>query len=275
MISVQDSQTVLRRIEAMRAVSPAPVMNLFYNKDILENWIRKGLLFYEEIGRVAFFFKKDADFYHLYFVCPTAEELGGGLDALATRPEILTADVVTKIEDPAAVTKICLGHGFHHYRTLIRLFMTRSPDRAGEPGSPETRYAREDDVGKLHEILAGNFDRFAEQIPSLDEIALDIAKNRFIIKEEGERVAGLIHFEVAGLTSHLRRWFVDPAFRDRHIGSKLWLSYMSSSPRATRFILWVLQGNENAIKRYLHYGYREDNLIDTIFINKERVDRGK
>ena len=45
--------------------------------------------------------------------------------------------------------------------------------------------------------------------------------------------------------------------------------YFNLSSNARRFIFWVISTNENAIKRYEHYGYSKENLYDYVFINKE------
>ena len=37
-----------------------------------------------------------------------------------------------------------------------------------------------------------------------------------------------------------------------------------------RFILWVIADNANAIKKYQHYGYTPDGLVDCVLAN-ERV----
>ena len=275
MIPVRSPQFVMDQTETVKFVSRTLMTNFYFNKDMLDYWTRMALLFHEKIGETAFFFKKDLDFFHLYYVSPSYDELGRGLEALSSRPAIFATDVITKIGEGVAVLDIFHDHGFYRYRTLVRMCMTKSPHSQKTADSAEIRFARKDDIDKLHDILTGNFDRYAEQIPSTDEIAMDVENNKIIVKEKNGVIAGLIHYDLIGLTSHLRRWFVNPDYRDQHVGSKLLRSYFSLSHKATRFILWVLQANENAIKRYLHYGYREDNLIDTIFINQEQVNRGK
>jgi ribosomal protein S18 acetylase RimI-like enzyme len=152
--------------------------------------------------------------------------------------------------------------------------------RTGNPGgeepglSDDVRFASAGEVGRIHDVLNHNFDRYAEQIPSTGEIADGIAREQFLLVDKGGIVAGLVHYELTGLTSHLRRWFVNPDFRGQQVGSKLLRRYFALSGRATRFILWVLKSNENAIGRYLHYGYRVDDLADTIFINEETMRYG-
>ena len=42
----------------------------------------------------------------------------------------------------------------------------------------------------------------------------------------------------------------------------------AQSPAVKRFILWVVATNENAVKKYQHYGYAADGLIDHVLANK-------
>ena len=274
MIPVGSPQLVRERFDAVKSVAPSFETNLYAGRDILESWTRTGLLFHEEVGRTTFFFKKDADFFHLFYVSPSRDDLGRGLEAVAGRPEILTADVVAKTAAKAPVLDAFRANGFYAHNILVRMCRTGRPggEEDGAPGEVQT--AAEADVARIHDVLDRNFDRYAEQIPSADEIAEDIGRQRFLLVDKGGAVAGLVHYEITGLTSHLRRWFVNPDFRGQQVGSRLLRRYFSLSGQATRFILWVLRSNENAIGRYLHYGYHIDDLADTIFINKEKMRYG-
>jgi ribosomal protein S18 acetylase RimI-like enzyme len=273
-IPVVSPRFVLERTDAVKSLSRTAETNFFAGKDIIESWTRAGLLFHEEIGRTSFFFRKEADFFHLFYISPSCDDLGKGLDGLAGRPEILTVDVVTKAASEAPVLDVFRENGFHVYNTLVR--MCRAGNRGAEEQGPsdDVRFAAAADAGRIHDVLDRNFDRYAEQIPSTGEIAEDIGRRKFLLVDNGGVVAGLVHYELAGLTSHLRRWFVNPDFRGQQVGSRLLRKYFSMSANATRFILWVLKSNENAIGKYLHYGYRVDDLADTIFINKETMRYG-
>jgi GNAT superfamily N-acetyltransferase len=273
-IPVENLRFVLERAAAAKSVSRTVETNLYAGNDALESWTLAGTLFHEEIGRTSFFFRKDADFFHLFYVAPSCGDLGIGLEALAGRPEILTADVVTKTAAAAPVLDVFRNSGFHVYNVLARMCRTGNPGGEGQGPSDDVRFASAGDVGRIRDVLDRNFDRYAEQIPSPGEIAEDVGREKFLLVDKDGVVAGLVHYELTGLTSHLRRWFVDPDFRGQQVGSRLLRRYFSLSGKATRFILWVLRSNENAIGRYRHYGYRVDDLADTIFINKETMRYG-
>ena len=135
-IPVGSPRFVLERTDAVRSLSRTVETNFFAGRDVLESWTRAGLLFHEEIGQSSFFFRKDADFFHLFYVSPSCDDLGKGLDGLAGRAEILTADVVTKTASKAPVLDVFRENGFHVYNTLVRMC------RTGNPGGEETRPVR-------------------------------------------------------------------------------------------------------------------------------------
>jgi hypothetical protein len=45
--------------------------------------------------------------------------------------------------------------------------------------------------------------------------------------------------------------------------------FFSNSVGTKRQLFWVIQTNENAIKRYIHYGFNSENLYDYILTNKK------
>lgn len=50
------------------------------------------------------------------------------------------------------------------------------------------------------------------------------------------------------------------------IGSSLYKKVMFESKNIKRQMLWVVSDNENAIKRYEHYGFKLDRFIDNVMI---------
>ena len=69
-------------------------------------------------------------------------------------------------------------------------------------------------------------------------------------------------------TNYLRYWFTHPNYRDKKIGSKLLRHFFKIGEDTKRQIFWVIQSNENAIKRYRHYGFKEENMFDYVLMLK-------
>jgi ribosomal protein S18 acetylase RimI-like enzyme len=84
----------------------------------------------------------------------------------------------------------------------------------------------------------------------------------------GKKVAGFIIYKLIGYSLYLKYWFVHPDYRDHGIGSKLFELFLYNGSDSKQQIFWVIRSNENAIKRYKHYGFKKDNLFDFVMTNK-------
>ena len=65
-------------------------------------------------------------------------------------------------------------------------------------------------------------------------------------------------------THYLRYWFTHPDFRDKKVGSRLLRRFFEEGRDTKRQLFWVIRSNENAIKRYRHYGFAEENMFDFV-----------
>ena len=120
----------------------------------------------------------------------------------------------------------------------------------------------------IFHLLNTYFDPVAEQLPSQEEILAWIDQGNISIFEENKEILGFVIYNLIGLTSYLRYWFVHPQHRDKKIGSVLLNKFFSASKEAKRQLFWVIQSNDNAIKRYKHYGFEPENLVDSVMTNK-------
>ena len=84
-------------------------------------------------------------------------------------------------------------------------------------------------------------------------------------------IKGFIIYEDMGYTAYIRYWFVHPDYRDQGIGTKLITSVFQKTQKATRYLFWVNRNNDNAMKRYLHYGFLPEDLNDNIVINRPQI----
>ena len=114
------------------------------------------------------------------------------------------------------------------------------------------------------QLLYSNFDPLSEQIPDIEEIAHYIQNKWVLVYKLEHKIVGFIIFELTGLTLYLRYWFVLPQFREMNIGSKLFNSFMYEGRNTKRQLLWVITHNINAIKRYVHYGFKPEKLFDYV-----------
>jgi hypothetical protein len=98
---------------------------------------------------------------------------------------------------------------------------------------------------------------------------LAISKKEILIFKAESKIKGLILFELSKLNMYLRFWWVDKMYRNQHIGAFLYHSLMNLAKGTKRQMHWVISTNDNAIKRYKHYGYIAESLYDYVLLNKK------
>ncbi len=113
------------------------------------------------------------------------------------------------------------------------------------------------------------FDPKAEQLPDTVDLLFWVEQKNIILFEEKGRVVGFIIYDLKVTTLYLRYWFVHPDYRDQKIGSQLFKEFLSRGKDTQRKLFWVIRSNENAIKRYIHYGFKEDKMYNFVLINKQ------
>ena len=77
-------------------------------------------------------------------------------------------------------------------------------------------------------------------------------------------MVGFLIYELKATTLYLRYWFTHPDYRDRKVGSRLLCRFFEEGKDTKRQLLWVIRTNDNAIKRYRHYSFVEENMYDYI-----------
>jgi N-acetylglutamate synthase-like GNAT family acetyltransferase len=131
-------------------------------------------------------------------------------------------------------------------------------------------YATDVDIPAIEAMLHKYFDKYSEQLPKPYELAKQVAQREIILykDKDAQGLGGLIMFDNMKVSMHLRFWIVAPEYRGKHVGSTLFNAMMYECREAKRQMHWVVADNENAIKRYLHYGYKFDGLNDIILIKE-------
>lgn len=173
----------------------------------------------------------------------------------------LVADVVCR---SSTETNIFNGTQFRKYMKLIRLFMGKPAiDALFMEG---VCLADQRQIQSIEALLDNEFDLLVDQIP--DRIAIEdaIKRDEILVLRDGTTLAGFLWYETKGKSSAIRYWCVSPEFRDKKVGGRLLKSYLAYCKNSIRHTLWVKEDNNNAIKRYGHYGYKTDSTYDYIYV---------
>lgn len=244
--------------------------NCFVTNEQFDKLIRKGVLYEMVIGEVAFLLRKNEGFLNLYYYAASIGELALSLPQLIakTGDETVVVDLVTKNEN-CPEKQVFESNRFNTYTSLIRMSCVGNKSRGEGANSEKVRNANQEDAIAVKDLLTTYFDPRAEQLPDLDDLSTWIQQQNILLFEEQGKVVGFIIYDLKATTLYLRYWFVHPDYRDLKIGSQLFKEFLLRGKDTQRQIFWVIHTNENAIKRYLHYGFKEENMYNYVLINQQ------
>lgn len=260
---------VFAAIQRVKSNAPAYCTNFFPGPQKLQGWIEHGELFCEPQPEAAFFFRRDHDFWRIYFCAASREALERELTGL---PDANTKPLVMDVIEPETAVESLLPvletTGFRLHSRLCRLARQGSPGPGlSASGDPQPVYAGNEDVQAVADLLDDSFDYYAEQLPAIHEIEAAINHRQILVMKQLQTLAGLLFFETQGVASTIRYWTVAEEFRARRYGSALMRAYLAAHAAVRRFNLWVKADNQPAILRYQHYGYAPDKLVDWVLVN--------
>ena len=263
MIPIQIPGQVFDAVRKAKAGATAFCTNFFPVESKLRGWIDHGELFAELRNGAAFFLRKDRDFLRLFFC---AADLATLQREIAAWPDLQGERLITDLVGNESSVNDMLSAlepaGFRRHTQLQRLVRTGRSESAAD--SPPVGFAEKADGRAVLGLIEDAFDRYGEQLPMLYEIEQAIESRQILAARRDGELAGLLFFETQGLASTVRFWAVAEKFRDLKTGSALIRHYFKLHDSVRRFTLWVNSSNENAIRKYRHFGYAPDGLIDHV-----------
>jgi ribosomal protein S18 acetylase RimI-like enzyme len=262
---VHDYNQVRELTVEIKSYKEGFMTNFFMNEPRCNLLINNELIYRTVFGKCAFILHKDHDFYHVYYQTTSESDLSEGLQQLGKqyRDMIFVADIIGVNAIVRQVAELFTQAGFNAYSELLRMSRTKGLD-SPQVLNPDIEFASPAQVGNIRDILDTYFDKFSEQIPLSEEINQWIEDKKVLVLRENELIIGLVVFEITGLTSYLRYWFTHPAYRNRKIGSAMLRRFFYECRYTKRQQFWVIASNKNAIKRYRHYGFEQEQLVDMI-----------
>jgi ribosomal protein S18 acetylase RimI-like enzyme len=270
MVKIADYEPVLQAISNIRSLKKGFITNCYLDKTKVELWSRYNLMFIQQYEEVTFLLKKQEGFYNLYFFATSAETLQNALLKFDEnyKEETLAADILGN-DTVLPIKQMFQNNGFREYTSLVRMNRLGNIDNLQEV-SEELSEAGKEDANGILDLLVQHFDPLAEQIPLLTEIEEWISKGNILVCKQKDKIIGFIIYDLNGVTLYLRYWFVHPDYRDQKIGSKLFNFFYHKGQNTKRQIFWVIESNENAIKRYKHFGFTEEKMFDYILIKNKK-----
>jgi hypothetical protein len=276
MMPITTVSQVYEGIQRAKAAASAFCTNFFPVEARLKAWIEHADLSSEARPGSVFFFRRDQDFWHLYFCSSNLAALHRDLEtAFGPGPQRVMVDVVGNETTLVGTLEILQAAGFQPYAALLRLARlgqvngmagTRpaSPDPDAAPPAPEVACAELADRVAVEKLIRNGFDRYSDQLPAWYEIERAIAERQILVLKHQSELAALLFFETQGWSSAIRYWVAAQSRRSLGFGSRLIRHYFAIHTSVKRFSLWVRADNEDAIRRYRHYGYAADGLVDHV-----------
>lgn len=242
--------------------------NIFPVESIYSKAIRNGLLFGKKSGGCFFALEDKGEFFTVFFAAPAGFDVLSELKGLRCTEGIQKPMVLEHVIREGK--DISLGSPEASLRRMMHtgdLLAPQAPaPRAEGSGLLDFRFATPHDLPAIRTIFSHHFNALTERIPDDDELLHLIDNNGVAIAADGDATVGFIVFEREGQGLHLRYWWTSPDHRGRGIGSALMNFYFKASEGTRRQFLWVFDDNENAIKRYRHYGFEFDGTRDEIYV---------
>jgi ribosomal protein S18 acetylase RimI-like enzyme len=266
---IESYDQVREAITSVKNLTRGYITNFYPDKERINLWIAKKLLNIGYFKDSVYITRQNTGFINFFYITTDHGSLEKLLEKTGTDllGELTVTDIIGFDPELTKIREIFHKNGQFDYTSLQRMSKTANTE-SFTFRDPRVREAEVTDATEILALLDTYFDPLAEQLPLLEEIVnLAEKKTVKIIKDNGE-IIGFTIYELTGLTSYLRYWFVHPDHRDKNIGSVLLRAYFSESNSARRQLFWVIRSNENAIKRYVHYGYKTEQLLDCIMINK-------
>lgn len=250
----------------VRETGERPLTNFFWDENKHPFWLEAGTLRYQTTPGCVLLTNDNGEFLNLFYFASGADTLKEALSATSLQKQT-SLDIVSKAEAPVEMA-VFQEQGFESYKRLYRMShigqLPFDPSLANETPKADNR-----ELEIVRNMLYTNFDPLSEQIPTLYELNEINQKGGVIVYKEDQEVCGFSIFEDKGLTWYWRYWFVSEQHRNKGIGSKLYNGSVKTSLQSKRQILWVIDDNENAIKRHTHFGFRQENLFDYVLLKNK------
>lgn len=261
---VKSIEQLLQQSAEIRSLRRGFITNFFLDPVKHGLWITKGDCYAERIGSTLFIIKQSPTFWNVFYCSTTHDEFGADLSAFMAEHAAVTMmfDIVGRDVQCQPMVELFRSKGCKEATSMVRMTRMTTPMEYTPDNS--IRKATEKDITEVSQLLHTYFDEQTEQIP-YDEELLDYARQgHVLVCEEEGHTAGFLIYELNATTLYLRYWFTHPDYRDRKVGSRLLRRFFEEGKDTKRQLFWVIRTNENAIVRYRHYGFAEENMFDYV-----------
>lgn len=262
--TIKSNQEVISLVASLRNLKKGFITNFYPDPIKMDIWIKHSIISFLNFNETILFFVENDGFFSLFFCTTSLIELEKSLENLPN--DTIIIDWVYR-DYSEGLDLLLKKNRFVQYSSLFR--MGKKIEKLEEYSiDPHVRKAKEDDIPAIKNYFSLYFDKYIEQIPSIEELVNWIGLGHILVYEMNELIAGFIIYDCTPALYYLRYWFVNPEYRENRIGSALLRASECGDCLSRRQMLWVIDNNDNAIKRYEHYGFIREQLTDIIYMRK-------
>jgi len=264
MLIVKSIIELQQHIAEIRSLRLGFLTNFFLDSKKHSVWIKNGDCYAERVGNTFFIVKQSPTFWNVFYCSTTLEDYGRDLSAFMAEHSATTMmfDIVGRDMQCRPLVELFLEKGCKEATSLVRMTRTAEPFEYIPDSS--IRKATETDIPRVSRLLHEYFNPQNEQIPYDEELVDYARQGAVLVCEVQKNIAGFLIYERNASTLYLRYWFTHPNYRDNKVGSRLLRRFFEDGKETRRQLFWVIRTNDNAIKRYRHYGFAEENMFDFV-----------
>lgn len=272
MEKVESIEQLKELIAYVRNMRQGFVTNFYLDEEKHAAWIRTGEFLFDKYDDTVFLlfdhYSPDNEKYftNMFYISTSEDAM---LARLKEYPEkyiydLYVLDIVGRDEMCLPLVEKLKTMRGHNDATLVRMNRVGELDASLTKQGEHIRYADLMDLKTINELLHTHFDEQLEQLLLEEELEKMIEQRHVLVCDRGDKVAGMLLFDLSASTLYLRYWLVLPEYRNMGVGSELLRHFLWEGRKTKRQILWVNQANENAIIRYEHYGFKKEDMCDYI-----------
>lgn len=269
---IESIQDVTNLINYVKSNDNGFITNFYINYPRIEYYINLKKLFFIKFKDCVILFRENNLFNNLYFFTKDLNVLSIVLQEIEIhfKNKNLILDIVTKNQNDDVV-ELFLKKGFNKISILKRMYKLPNVENLTnrKTNSDNIRFANLFDLSSIKNKLDTNFNKEVEQLPDNYELKKLIVDQNVLVHEINNELNGFLIYKKNGKIMNLNYWYVDFQKRDLKIGSQLFERFLIEGQDCLKYQLWVITNNENAIKRYLHYGFQEDYTYNLVLKKHE------
>ena len=240
--------------------------NFYADEERMREWCEDGSFAKRETRDAMLFVHRRSTFSNVFYFARDLEAMGKALEeatASAGRDRCAVIDAIGPDAVRLPVVLRCQKAGFAKVSELVR--MSRKTPGGAFANSSGVESATVQDTPRLQDLLERHFEPKVDQLPSAAELERWISRGGVKVSRNAEGLAdGFIIYDCRPASLYLRYWFVDPSSRGKGVGSRLANAMFADAAHTKRQYFWVKTGNQDAIDKYLHYGFAFESMKDTV-----------